>query len=191
LARAVELLNEARGSADRLVAADQRDLRARLAAADIYACLGAAAQARHEPDAAIQWFESSNKIVTPAFELQPNDATYRRRYAMTLACLAGVYADAGDSQRAARAYELYLSASEPLFIEQIEQAPLRAYAWHAVGREIQSSDPTRAAECFQRGLDDLARLEKRRSLNDYERGIADDLRNAAAGAPEPQPQQAP
>jgi len=191
LARAAELLSEARASADKLIESDPRDLKARLAAADIYACLGGEAQARHDEESAIAWFERSNAIVTPAFELQPNDVSYRRRYASTLAELAGVYMDSGSTQRAVRTYEQYLQASEPLLVEDVEQAPLRAYAWHAVGVEARDSDPARAADCFRRGLEDLARLVQRRPLNDFERGVADDLRAAAAPAPDTQPQPAP
>lgn len=173
---ACELLAEAEALADRVVAADPRNLKLRLAAADVAALQGYHAQVRKQWHEAIVAFERSSAIVAPAFELQPNDFGYRRRYATNLHSLAHSHRYAGQAESAVACYRRYLDVNAPLFAEFVEgYASLRARAWYRVGEAAATHDPAEATACFQSGLGDLARLADVRPLDEQERRIREEL----------------
>lgn len=181
------LLAEARRRADAVLQADPRNLKLKLAAADIYAISGDEAKRRQLWSDAIDWYERSNAIVLPAFELQPNEKPYRRRYVASLVNLAGIHREAGNPDAAVGLYEAYLAKSEPLFAEDVVEAPLRAFAWHAIGSQVAARDAGRARACFAHGLDELDRYARRQPLNDFERELRETLTAALAAAEPPGP----
>lgn len=178
-------LQDALERAKKLIVAYPQELRFRLAAADVYSYLGNQSLERREQDEALKWFERGRDIVAPAFELQPNDAVYRRRYALSLWGIAAAHDEAGNARDAAKAFEDMMSVTEPLLAEDAdgEWARARSHGWLVAGLESQITNPARAVECFRRGLEEIERLARIRPLDREEQEDLERLTRAARGVP--------